>query len=81
MDVDQVEVNPQLSIEDKMLTTGVRPGFRTDREIKNAIQSAFFYDPRLSYFNPYVIVDKGVVTLKGSVISLNAKKAAALLDA
>jgi osmotically-inducible protein OsmY len=76
VNVDQIQVDPGLSIEDKMMIEGIRPGFRMDKEIKNAIQNSFFYDSRLSFFNPHVLVDQGVVTLKGKVASLDSKNAA-----
>lgn len=49
---------------------------KTDIEIKQAVQDAFFYDPRVLSFNPTVAVKYGVVTLSGAVDNLKAKKAA-----
>ncbi len=48
-----------------------------DGEIERAIRDAFFYDPRISSFNPGIRVEAGAVTLTGSVKSLGAKRAAA----
>ena len=48
----------------------------TDKEISDAIQRAFKYDPRLLSFKTEVHVEKGVVTLTGNVGHLAAKEAA-----
>jgi osmotically-inducible protein OsmY len=48
----------------------------TDQEIRDALQRAFKYDPRLLSFKPEVQVEQGVVTLTGSVGHLAAKEAA-----
>lgn len=50
---------------------------RTDAQIKEAIEDAFLYDPRVASFNPNVTVNAGVVTLSGTVSNLKAKRAAA----
>jgi osmotically-inducible protein OsmY len=52
------------------------PVLRTDAEIKEAIEDAFLYDPRVYSFNPEVSVSGGVVTLSGTVDNLKAKQAA-----
>lgn len=49
---------------------------RTDEEIKQAVEDAFRYDPRVWAFNPDVSVDAGTVTLSGVVDNLAAKLAA-----
>jgi osmotically-inducible protein OsmY len=49
---------------------------KTDSEIKEAVEDAFLYDPRVFSFNPDVSVKTGVVTLTGKVNNLKAKKAA-----
>jgi osmotically-inducible protein OsmY len=49
---------------------------KSDQEIKEAIEDAFLYDPRVYSFKPNVKVDNGVVTLTGTVDNLKAKKAA-----
>lgn len=49
---------------------------RTDEQVKNAVEDAFTYDPRVYSFNPEVSVNNGVVTLTGSVDNLRAKQAA-----
>ncbi len=49
---------------------------RSDQEIKNAVEAAFLYDPRVMSFNPVVEVNQGTVTLKGMVDNLKAKQAA-----
>ncbi len=49
---------------------------KTDQEIKEAINDAFLYDPRVLHFNPEVSVNNGFVTLSGVVTNLQAKYAA-----
>jgi len=49
---------------------------RSDKEIKQAVKSAFLYDPRVFSFNPDIRVNAGVVTLTGVVTSPIAKQAA-----
>lgn len=49
---------------------------KTDDEIKEAIENALLYDPRVFHFNPNVSVDNGYVTLSGVVTNLQAKHAA-----
>jgi len=49
---------------------------RTDEEIKEAIEDAFVYDPRLYSFNVDVDVTGGVAVLSGIVNNLEAKMAA-----
>lgn len=49
---------------------------RSDEEIKEAVKDAFFFDPRVSAFEPEVSVDDGFVTLTGIVDNLQAKRAA-----
>lgn len=49
---------------------------KSDDEIKEAIKDAYIYDPRVSFFNPNVKVDNGIVTLSGTVDNLKAKRAA-----
>lgn len=49
---------------------------RTDEEIKNAVENAFLYDPRVSSFNVSVDVSDGTATLNGVVDNLNARTAA-----
>jgi osmotically-inducible protein OsmY len=51
-------------------------GVRDDQEIEEAVEMAFIHDPRVYSFSPQVEVDKGVVTLSGTVSNLQAKKAA-----
>ncbi len=49
---------------------------KTDKEVKEAVEDAFLYDPRVSSFNPTVTVNNGIVTLTGTVDNLKAKRAA-----
>lgn len=49
---------------------------RTNTDIARAIREAFYHDPRVSMFNPKVEVEKGIVTLTGTVENLAAKQAA-----
>ncbi|MFW6107168.1 MAG: BON domain-containing protein [bacterium] len=48
----------------------------SDEKIKKAVKDALLYDPRVFSFKPQVEVDGGVVTLKGEVEDLKAKRAA-----
>ena len=50
---------------------------RTDDEVRRAVVDAMLYDPRVFSFEPEVVVDDGVVTLKGTVDSVKARRAAA----
>lgn len=49
---------------------------KTDEEIKEAIENAFLYDPRVFHFNPNISVNNGYVKLTGTVTNLQAKYAA-----
>lgn len=49
---------------------------RTNERIKQAVEEAFQYDPRVSHFHTVVAVENGTVTLVGTVDNLEAKRAA-----
>ncbi len=49
---------------------------RSDAEIHEAVKTAFLYDPRVYSFNPEISVQDGIVTLRGVVSNLGAKRAA-----
>ncbi len=49
---------------------------KTDREVKDAVRDAFFYDPRVSPAAITVSVEDGIITLTGEVDNLKAKRAA-----
>ncbi len=49
---------------------------RTDLEIREAVQDALLYDPRVSHFNIEVNVSNDIVTLRGIVDNIQAKNAA-----
>lgn len=49
---------------------------RSDAEIKEGIKMAFLYDPRVVSFQPEIAVQDGVVTLRGVVDNVKAKRAA-----
>ena len=49
---------------------------KTDKQLKDAINHAFLYDPRVLEFNPEVTVTNGIVSLTGEVDNLKAKRAA-----
>lgn len=48
-----------------------------DDKIRDAIDTAFLYDPRVYSFKPSISVENGIVTLTGVVDNLKAKRAAA----
>ncbi len=48
----------------------------SDAEIKSALDTALAYDPRVFSFDVYVHVRDGIVTLRGTVDNLKAKRAA-----
>lgn len=50
---------------------------KSDQTIKQAVNDAFLYDPRVRSFNVEVGVEDGVVTLTGTVNNLQAKNSAA----
>ncbi len=59
---------------DELLKTD--PTEITDEQIEQAIKDAYLWDPRVYKFNPEISVSNGVVTLKGVVEDLRAKRAA-----
>ncbi|MFW5751720.1 MAG: BON domain-containing protein [bacterium] len=77
VNTDKLEVNYWARNE---LIKKQRVEAKTDSEIEQAINDAFFYDPRVSYFNIDVDVNNGVATLSGTVDNIVAKRAA-LADA
>jgi len=50
---------------------------RDDAKIKQAVEDALLYDPRINRFNITVMVEDGRVTLQGTVDNLLAKRSAA----
>lgn len=54
-----------------------KPAVLTDQEIKEAVNDALLYDPRVSSFVIDVEVDNGLVTLSGTVDNLKSKHSAA----
>lgn len=50
---------------------------RSEEEIRNAVNKAFLYDPRVPSATVDVEVDAGTVTLRGAVDNLKARRAAA----
>ena len=49
---------------------------RNDEEIKETLELAYLYDPRVSVFNLTIAVREGIVTLSGLVNNLKAKRVA-----
>lgn len=49
---------------------------KTDAQVKEAVQDALVYDPRVNSFNVVASVNNGSVTLTGTVANLKAKRAA-----
>lgn len=50
---------------------------KTDKEIEDAVKDALLYDPRVFAFKITPEVEAGIVTLRGTVDNLKAKRAAA----
>jgi osmotically-inducible protein OsmY len=70
---DGLEVIPVFA--DEMLRKD-KTVIKTDAEIKKAVKDALLYDPRVFSFNVDVEVDNRIVTLKGKVNNLKAKRLA-----
>lgn len=51
-------------------------GYRSDEDIKEALELAYLYDPRVSAFNLSITVRDGIVKLSGHVNNLKAKRTA-----
>jgi osmotically-inducible protein OsmY len=73
-EVDATGLEVQWWARDQMRRDKYAP--RTDAQVAQAVQDAFFYDPRVLSFHPEVRVDDGVVTLSGVVDNLEARRAA-----
>ena len=50
---------------------------KPDAEVRDAVRNALLFDPRVGFYNIDVSVNDGIVTLRGAVEDLNAKRAAA----
>jgi osmotically-inducible protein OsmY len=50
--------------------------FKSDDQIRRAVEDTFLYDPRVLSFKPRVEVDNGTVTLSGVVDNAEARRAA-----
>ncbi len=50
---------------------------KPDAEVREAVQNALLFDPRVGFYNIDVTVDEGIVTLRGAVEDLKARRAAA----
>jgi osmotically-inducible protein OsmY len=72
VDIAGLEIEPWMDISNER----DRPARLSDDEIKAAIGAAIDLDPRVSFFDPWVSVENGVVTLVGTVDNLKAKQAA-----
>lgn len=74
--VDAEDLKVQWWARDEMLA---RDRFADvgDEEIRQAVQDALLFDPRVASFRPEVRVEDGVVTLSGVVDNLKAKRSAA----
>ncbi|MEP6673166.1 MAG: BON domain-containing protein [Chthoniobacter sp.] len=73
--VDDNGLNVEAWAKDPMRKAS-KTTYKTDEEIKKAVQDAFLFDPRVFSFNPVTSVSYGVVTLTGTVDNLKAKRAA-----
>lgn len=61
-----------------LMSRKLEPAFKTDEELKHAIEDALQYDPRVQPFTIDVGVKDGKATLNGVVDNLKAKRAAVL---
>lgn len=75
--VDAADVKVKTWARDKDFRTN-KYGDKTDPEVKKAITDVFLYDPRIAGYNINVDVDKGQVTLSGTVDNLKTKRVAGL---
>ncbi|WP_083492836.1 BON domain-containing protein [Lyngbya aestuarii] len=74
VDANDLEVEPWA--DEERMRTEIVPELK-DTAIRDAVQDALLYDPRVAAFNLNVAVDEGAVTLSGTVDNLKAKRAAA----
>lgn len=75
-DVDVTGVSIRSWLNDDQQRTEQYPDV-TDSQMKKAIEDALLYDPRVNMFNVKSDVSGGQATLRGTVSSLKAKRAAA----
>ena len=75
VDDKDLQVEPLLHLGNAMRRTE-KPVMKADNDVKQALKTAFFYDPRISPAKLEIMVDSGIVTLKGRVETLAAKQAA-----
>jgi osmotically-inducible protein OsmY len=73
--VDSAELKVERWARDKNLRKN-KYVERSDLEIRKAVQDALLYDPRVYAFNLDVTATGGIVTLRGVVDNIQAKKAA-----
>ncbi|MFW6154254.1 MAG: BON domain-containing protein [Planctomycetota bacterium] len=74
VDASALEVEPWARDEDLRPATDVAP---SDERIEQALNTALIHDPRVLSLHVTPDVDDGVVTLRGNVNNLKAKRAAA----
>ncbi len=74
VDAAQLEVEPWAA--DERMREG-KYAVKSDEEIENAIEDALLYDPRVFSFDVTPEVEGGVATLRGTVDSVKARRAAA----
>ncbi len=74
VDANDLEVEPWA--DEERMRAKILPELE-DSAIRDAVQDALLYDPRVAAFNLNVAVDEGAVTLTGTVDNLKAKRAAA----
>jgi osmotically-inducible protein OsmY len=74
VDDRDLQVNPLLD-RDEMRRVD-KPVLLSDNEVRQALEDVFSYDPRISRSNLEIMVNKGIVTLRGQVENLAAKQAA-----
>jgi osmotically-inducible protein OsmY len=74
VDDRELQVDP-LGHDDKMRRVD-KPNLKSDNDVRQALEDVFAYDPRISRSDLEIMVNNGIVTLKGRVENLAAKQAA-----
>jgi osmotically-inducible protein OsmY len=74
--VDDRDLTVDWLRHDDQMRRVAKPAVKTDDEIRQALEAVFALDPRVAGVDPTIMIDNGIVTLKGEVDNLAAKQAA-----